>query len=187
MPVVRQGQVPTVQAVQANVELPQVQFLDRLVKVPVVMCWSKSLRQRETDEGTSCCQLVRRGYSTLEVSHVFFVNMDSVLNVNYRPFHWSRGAFSWPWPWGTLKSLHSQFCLDPEQDFMALVRAQAKALKDPSHRPQAGTFALHSFSEDVHQSCIPFEVELHAPCLRHACTCNTLVFDLSGTGARGLS
>ena len=26
----------------------------------------KCLRQRETDEGTSCCQLIRRGYRTME-------------------------------------------------------------------------------------------------------------------------
>ena len=37
VPVVRQGQVPTVQAVLKTVEVPQVQFLDRVVDVPLVM------------------------------------------------------------------------------------------------------------------------------------------------------
>ena len=32
MPVVRQGRVPTIQPVQKTVEVPQVQFLDRMVK-----------------------------------------------------------------------------------------------------------------------------------------------------------
>ena len=36
MPVVREGQVPTIQTVQKTVEVPQVQFLDRAVDVPVV-------------------------------------------------------------------------------------------------------------------------------------------------------
>ena len=37
VPVVRQGQVPTVQAVQNTVEVPHVRFLDRVVDVPLVM------------------------------------------------------------------------------------------------------------------------------------------------------
>ena len=36
VPVVRQGQVPTVQTLHKTVEVPQVQFIDRVVEVPVV-------------------------------------------------------------------------------------------------------------------------------------------------------
>ena len=57
----------------------------------------KCLRQRETDEGTSCYHhevpglpdCSDEGTVLWKISHIFFVKVDSELNVNSRPFHWS--------------------------------------------------------------------------------------------------
>ena len=93
----------------------------------------KCLGQRETDEGTSCCQLIRRGTVLWKISHIFFVKVDSELNVNSRPLHWSR-AFACCYlghshsaekrvriflAMETFKSPHTLVCRGPKQEFMA--------------------------------------------------------------------
>ena len=71
-----------------------------------------------------------------KISHIFFVNVESKLNVNSRPFHWSCG-FACCYlghshsaeervriflAMETFKSLHSLICRGPEQEFMAPCR-----------------------------------------------------------------
>ena len=55
---------------------------------------------------------------------------------------------------------HVHVLLDMSPTTLVRLIAQC-ATQDPSHRSQAGTFVVHSLNEIVHQSCVPFEIELH--------------------------
>ena len=92
----------------------------------------KCLRQRETDEGTVLWK----------ISHIFFVEVDSELNVNSRPLHWSR-AFACCYlghshsaekrvriflAMETFKSSHTLVCRGPKQEFMAPLSGRRRKL-----------------------------------------------------------